>query len=172
MANRDNPNGFSPWGRTLQGGELELRPYTKLATYATAIYPGDVVNQVASGDLERSITPSTTLIVGVALDYGAASTLTDHMVADQPDMIFVAQTNDDTITVADKGSKADVVLGTGSLVLKRSRDEINGATVLTTGTLDLILLRLARIQGNADGEWARWEVVINKHLLNKGATGI
>ena len=172
MANRDNPNGFTPWGRTLGGGELELHPYQKDAAHATAIFPGDLLTREDDGFLSRTITPGTTSMIGVALDGVAASTLTSHMVCDQRDMIFVAQSDDATLTAAELGLKINAVLGTGSAALNRSRDEINGNTGNTTSTLDLELLRLARIQGNDHGEFARYEVLINKHLLNKGVDGV
>jgi len=172
MANRDNPNGFTPWGRTLGGGDLELHPYQKDAAHATAIFPGDLLTRDDDGFISRTITPGTTSMIGVALDGGAASTLTDHMVADQRDMIFVAQSDDATLTAAELGLKCNTVLGTGSAALNRSRDEIDGSESAVTATYDVHLLRLARIANNAHGAYARFEVLINKHLLNKGVVGV
>ena len=171
MANRDAPMGFSPWGRTLSGGELTLGAYKKAAGYGTAIYPGDLLTRINDGTLERSITPGTTSMIGVAMDGGALSVATEHNVADQPDMIFVGQA-DGSLAEADMGLKSNAIIGTGSLALNQSRDEINSAAEATTATLDLHLLRKADKVGNAFGAYVRLEVLINKHLLNKGVAGV
>src|SRR5512139_1552657 len=91
MANVDNPHGLRPLARTLSGGMPWVQLFTKAVGYATAIFQHDAVNQVADGSIEASATPGTTLYSGVALNYGAASTATEHLVITSPDAIFEAQ---------------------------------------------------------------------------------
>ena len=71
MANNNNPHGFRPLGWCLGGGPpFHFQSLQKAASYGTAIYPFDLVERATGGTIDTTITPGTTLMSGVALDYG------------------------------------------------------------------------------------------------------
>ena len=174
MANIDNPHGLRPLGICLGGGPQVFEEYSKAATYGTAIFVYDAVNRVADNTIEASATPGTTLYSGVALNYGAASSKTTHLVLISPDAIFEAQDDDDTtgLVEADMGLNANLILGAGSTTTHVSKHEIDQSTAQTTNTLDVHLLRLLNVPDNAAGAHARVELVFNKHRMAPGVAGV
>ena len=177
MANNNNPHGFRPLGWCLGGGPPFIQSLQKAASYGTAIYPFDLVERATGGTIDTTITPGTTLMSGVALDYGALSTLTNHLVIVSADAILEAQDDnhsaDGGIVAANMGQNANCIVSVaGSLTLKQSGHQINSATVQTTSTLDLKLLQLLNVPDNAFGANARIEVIINKHRMNPGVAGV
>lgn len=174
MANVDNPHGFLPVGYMVGGGPPATLELSKAATYAVAFYPGDLVHRVADGTLEsNSATPGTTRYSGVNLSPGAASTLTKHLVITDPKMVFEGQGDDDTdLDAADLGLNANALLSAGSATTGKSGHEIDASTKNTTNTLDLKLLQLHTVAGNAHGKWARIQVLINKHRMNPEVAGV
>ncbi len=91
MANVDFPHGIRPLGISLSGGPGTIEQFSKVVGYGTAIFVHDAINRVADGSIEASATPGTTLYSGVALDYGKASTATDHLCITNADALFEAQ---------------------------------------------------------------------------------
>jgi hypothetical protein len=174
MANRDNPHGLASLGRTLSGGCPSVSQYTKDADGATAIFVNDVVARDDDGKINPGGTPGTTTWQGVALNHGAGSTITKHLVVDSPDALFEAQDNaaTDGFAEVDMGLNANLVFGAGSAISLLSGHEINETGVNTTNTLDLHLLRLLDAPDNAYGAWGRIEVVFNKHRLLPGVAGV
>ncbi len=177
MANIDNPHGFRPLGICLSGGQPFIQSLAKAVGLGTAIYPYDLVARLADGSITSataSITPGTTLLSGVALDYGALSTATNHLVVASPDAIFEAQDNGGAgILAADLGLNANCIVSVaGTLALKKSGHQIATSTADVTATLDLHLLKLLAVPDNAHGANARIEVVINKHRMNPGVVGV
>jgi hypothetical protein len=176
MANRDNPHGLAPLGRTLRGGCPSIREYTKDAAYGTAIFIHDVVNREADGNIAPGGTPNTTTFQGVALNGGALSTLTKHLVMDSPDALYEAQDNGDTdgFAEADMGLMCDLEFNAGSAVTGISGHEIDeSAAADTTTDLDVKLLRLLDTPDNvAGGVHTRVEIVFNQHRLNPGVAGV
>ena len=170
MANVDYPHGFRPV-RHISGVPFQLEAFTKAASYGTALFIGDAVNQVADSTLETNGTPGTTLISGVCMNYGALSTLTDHLVIADPFVIFEAQT-DGSLVTADQGLNANILYGAGSTTTHISAYEINSATEDTTSTLDVKLLRLSPIHGNASGTNSVWEVQWNNHRRLAASAGV
>ena len=173
MANVDNPHGLRPLMRTLDGGLPLIEEYNKLATFGTAIFRNDGVARVASGDLETgvSITPGTTFYSGVALNYGALSTLTKHQVVTSPGAIYEAQA-DGSLLVADMGLNANLIMGAGSTTTQISGHEINSATENTTATLDVHMLQKLNVPDNEAGAYMRIECVFNNHRLMTQAAGV
>jgi len=165
MANTDNPHGLGWLGFTLSGGCGVIELMTKDASEAAAIFPGDAVNQEADGNIEaNSATPGTTAFSGVALNYGALSTLTTHSVLVSPDAIFEAQGDNGTnLDAVDAGLNANLILGAGVVATLKSGHEIDSSTKATTSTLDVKLRKLLAVEGNAYGEFARFEVMFNTH---------
>lgn len=185
MANLDNPSGFMPVMRSQAGGEISLMTYKKAAGYGTAIFAHDVVNQVADGTIERSITPATTLVSGVTLTPGAASTATEHRVIDDPFAIFIAQGDNNgqakgvehagsVLLEADAGLNCNVILRADTPLLQIGTDEIDASTKATTLGLDLKLLRRFNDGSgqNEYGAFSRWEVRFNNHRMAFGTAGV
>lgn len=175
MSNANNPHGFRPLGFCLGGGPPVLQSFAKAVGYATAIFPFDLVQRAADGSIDTSITPGTTLISGVALDFGAASTATNHMVIISPDAMFEAQDNAGGagILAVDLQLNANCIVSVaGNATSKLSGHQIADSTKATTSTLDLHLLQLLNVPENAFGPNARIEVVINKHRMNPGVAGV
>jgi hypothetical protein len=159
---------------TLEGGHPLIEKFTKLVGYGTAIFPGDAVNQVASGDLEVSATPGTTLYSGVALDYGAASKATEHLVIVSPGAYFVAQDNNDTdgFAAAERGLNANLELNAGSASKQISGHETDESTYNTTATLDVHLYDKLNVPDNAYGAYCRIVLTFNKHRRNPAVAGV
>jgi hypothetical protein len=173
MANINNPHGLMPLGTSLSGGPQAIQILQKVASNANAIYRYDPVARQADGSIGAdSITPGTTLYSGVSLNYGAASTLTDQAVVISPDAIYEVQCDSTAIAAGDMGANANLTLGAGSATTKMSGAVINGGSIATTSTLDLHLLGLFNIVGNAFGAYARIEVVFNKHRMAPGVAGV
>lgn len=171
MANTNKPMGLRPISRSLAGGPIQTVSRTKLAAYATRIRPFDVVNRVASGDIERSITPGTTLISGVSMNFGAASTLTEHQIIQDPFQLYMAQAGGATgLAAADAGLNANITLA--STALDFSDDIVNDATEAVTATLDLKVHDKVNDPDNTWGPFAKILVSINSHRLAAGTVGV
>jgi hypothetical protein len=178
MSNVNNPHGFRPLGWNLGGGPPVIVLMSKAAGLGTAIYPFDLVARLADGSITSataSITPGTTLISGVALDYGALSTATDHLIMISPDALFEGQDNAGGagILAADLQLNCNVIVSVaGTLATKKRGHQIADSTKDVTSTLDLHLLQLLNVPDNAFGPNARIVVVINKHRMNPGVAGV
>lgn len=192
MANPNTPFGFRPVTR-LGGIPYSLATYGKIATEATAIFQGDLLGKVADKvSLPESatsqyvpavasaydtglFTAGTSLWVGVAANYGAASTATVHQVVDEPDAVFIIQGKTGTTysTSSHVGKRANISLTTaGSTTTKQSGITVDGATIAATATLDLALRQIAMISPNAEGANAIFEVTINKHIFGQQTAGV
>lgn len=172
------------------GAPFSVTEYAKPATDANAIYLFDLLNKVSGGvALPESPTgyklptvqtgyqgtPGTTLLVGTSLAYGAASTASYHPVTDEPDVLYIGQCKTGTTiaTSTHVGRNANISLTTaGSTTTKQSGMSVDGATIATTSTLDLRILKVAMITPNAEGDSAILEVSINKHFFAQGAAGV
>ena len=174
MANVDNPHGLRPIMRAFGGGMAGIEKLSKVVGYGTAIFQHDAVNRVADGSIEASATPGTTLYSGVALNYGAASKATDHLVITDPDMIFEAQDNADAtgLVAADMGLNANLQLNAGSATTQISGHEINLTGADVTASLDVHLMRKLDVPENAYGTHCRVEIMFNKHRMAKAAVGV
>ena len=175
MANVDNPHGLRPLMRTIDGGEISLEEFDKDVNEAAAIFIFDLVNRETDGNIEANgATPATTLFNGVSLNYGAAATATKHQVIVNPGAIYEAQDNADTegFVTADQGLNANIELNAGSATTLISGHEVDESTWDVTASLDLKLLKLHPIPGNAYGPNARIQVMINKHRMNPVAVGV
>lgn len=200
MANVNAPFGLRPlryaWGAPYNGA---CNLY--FATGATgAIYIGDPVVLAGSANtaLVQGHEPGTLPTVTVAADgdgdpkhgvcigvlpvtnqstiYRADSTDRIIMVADDPSLVFEVQINTASTDWAetDVGSYANLLVGTGSTVTGLSA--WTGATTDGPSTTDvsneLLIMRLSSRVGNAVGEYAVWEVMINNHgYANVGDAG-
>lgn len=173
MANEIGILGIQPTGRGPSGGEMVVIPIEAAASYATAIFPHDAVNQVADGSIEASATPGTTTYTGTALEYGPPSTLTSHLVVLAESSCFWAKGDaSGTLAKADRGLNANLVLSAGSAVTKRSGHKIAESTKAVTATLDVKLRDLVQAPGNDYGAGATWEITFNKYRGAPGVVGV
>lgn len=175
MANVNAPYGFRSIGRTISGGEIELASFVALASYGTAIYIGDVIERNSAANVDRVITPGTTLISGVSMNFGAASTLRAILAIEQPGALFSVQSGATGFAYADLGLNANVKLGTGSATTKKSADIVDDGTTTapaTTNTYDLHVRALLNVPDNAYGAYSRMEVVFNQHRQNSTSVGV
>jgi hypothetical protein len=171
MANVNNPNGLIPIGRGPMGGPIVANQYTKPASDNAAIFKHDAVYAVADGQIKAG---RAAAFVGVSLNYGKASTLTEHLVVDNPDQLFETQDDGDSgsFAEADVGLNADLNVQTGNTTLLHSKHCVDISSKATTNSLDVQLLRLGRDPRNAFGQYARIEVRFNRHHLALGRTGV
>lgn len=159
MANVDNPFGFAFYSLNAPNPPL-VKTYVKLVGVAQAIYQNDVVFQAASSSLSEGKgaitpigTPGTTIIMGVALNRGAASLKTRHSIIVDQNAEFIAQDDGDTngVGVTEANLNANVSLGAGSDVTGFSGNEIDEAGIASSNALDLQLLGLYPGANNAFG---------------------
>jgi len=177
MANIDNPHGLMPLNRNFKGGASTLSRYIKQASYAYAIFKWDPVTRLAGylNGPASGITPGTTNLLGVAAQHSLASVLADDFeVYDQPDALFDVQEDNSgaaNAVQAKIGYLGNLTTGAGGSPTRDvSGVELSGTSINTTSSLDVKLLKLVPDPSNAFGAWARFEVLINKHLLNPGVT--
>jgi hypothetical protein len=179
MANNNNPHGLRPLGISLSGAALYFDILSKLAGYGTAIFVYDAVNRVSGGALQASATPGTTAYSGVSMNYGPASTATDHTVLLTPDAMYEAQDDGTTgngnagVVAIDLGLNANLVLSAGGATSPHlSGHQIAKSTAATTATLDAKLVNILNVPDNAFGPNCRVEIVFNKHRGAPGVAGV
>lgn len=187
MSNPNSPFGFRPIIRA-GGSPFSVTEYGKAAADANPIFHFDLVGHLTGGtpmplpenptyNLSRiqsgsQLTPGTSLWLGSAIGYGPASTASVHPVADQTDVIFIAQAQGATAmtTASHAGQNANVKLVAGSTTTKMSAMQVDSTTVATTSSLDLRIRQIAMIGPNVEGVNAILEVSINKHAFANATT--
>jgi len=166
MANRDNPNGFTPV-RHLTGGEIRTEAI-KLAAANAAIGVGDLLSRTNAGVFDRWASGA---VSGVAAQSSSASSGAEISAYIDPNIVFAAQTDDGTGTLtAQTGLNLNATAIAGTPVNGRSIYEIDESSGATTADLPLKVIGISKQVGNAFGAFNRLEVVINNHDL-KGGTG-
>jgi len=184
MANVDNPFGFRPVrhrnGAPYNGSG---NVYHVAVGDAQVIAPGDPVLVTGTGDTfgipDVARATAGSRITGIMLgrtdgegtllqdDTLNTVTLTSQyiLVADDPDLMFQIQSDGD-LDAIDLSSNADLVFavpGTG-----KSSVEIDSTSHNVTATLQVRVIRLARLPRNALGANAIAEVMINLHTNSPG----
>lgn len=175
MANVNNPYGLKPTMRSLVGGPVELEQYSKPANYGKAIRKWDAVTLLSTAVLgvAADITPGTTLYLGVAMDYAAASTLSNHLVIINPFALYDAQGHATStgIVAADVGANVNLLLTDGpptGAPTETSANELDDSAIDTNILKDVHLIKLVSSPDNAVGVHARFEVMFNKHFYHGG----
>ena len=178
------------------------QPYFCNSSYATALFLGDpvvkngtsntaaagVAKKFAAGTLpEVELTTAgdgnatTGVIVGFEANpdglgqiYRSASTERVAYVVDDPDVVFEIQTDSANATAAtDVGANANIVYThAGDTNTGLSGAELNTASMTTTSTYQLKMLRLVDREDNELGENSKFEVLINNHTEEAGTDGI
>jgi hypothetical protein len=181
MANPNNPHGLRPLGTSITGGAVAVSKFSKAVGDTQAIYRQDVLARAAGGAVSSAgLTPGTTFIQGVSLDFGAASKATDHLVITDPGALFECQSDlsatGGTVSVvaANMGLNANLTAWAAGSTLppNLSITQISATSAATTSTLDVHLLGLYADIQNAFGNYCRIEIFINKHRFNGVTAGV
>jgi hypothetical protein len=181
MANVDAARGLQV--ATSPYGSIKATLYPITVAYGTSLFRGDPIVVAAAGTAE--IGTAGAAIMGSALGFfdvdmvpinyyvGSTATQAYVLVADDVNQEFIIQEDGDTSDLAatSVANNVNIIAGTGSSVTGESRYEIDSSSLNTTATLNLRLIRLERIQGNAYGDWAKWRVKINYHQAGFGTVG-
>jgi hypothetical protein len=188
MANVDKAFGLRPLGNLSASGSQKQYGYEIADNQAGAIYQGDLVT-LKDGYILQFDPASHSAAVGVfnGCNYidpttgkptwsnyypGSVNITQGKIVAevlDDPNQLFIIQ-NDGTSTAADYGKNADIVVGTGSTTTGVSANVLDTSSIATTAALNLKIVGLWDIPGNAVGEFAVVVVKINEHLY--GSAGV
>lgn len=200
MANVNAPFGLRPSKKSANGVmTMGVNPYYVRSDYSTALFVGDAIVKTGTANLtafqgfEPGTLPtvnkitagtgnaSTGVVVGFSVDpnglanqYNPASTERIAYVLDDANASFYIQ-DDATATLAstDVGANFNLVITTaGSTTTGQSGTMLAANTTATTATLQLTILRLAPIPGNALGANAIWEVRLNNHTEAPNTAGI
>jgi hypothetical protein len=185
MANANGPRGLKPV-RKVGGGCITLTEYS-IATDATAIYTGDVVEMTGTGANVAKAAAENVDNIGVfaGCRYKAAdgeikfsaywpgsvsATEAVALVYDDPDIVFEVQ--GDSVAAADVGTLVDWNVGTPNATtgLSGLYAVVNGATGLTGKGLRI--MRLVPRPDNAYGAYAKIEVSFAEHALKGVVAGV
>lgn len=188
MANVDKAFGLRPLGNLSASGSQKQYGYEIADNQAGAIYQGDLVT-LKDGYILQFNPASHSAAVGVFngcnyIDpttgkptwsnyYPGSVNITQGKITaeviDDPNQLFIIQ-NDGTSTAADYGKNADIVVGTGSTTTGVSANELDTSSIATTAALNLKIVGLWDVPGNAVGANAVVVVKINEHLY--GSAGV
>jgi hypothetical protein len=188
MANVDKAFGLRPLGNLSASGSQKQYGYEIADNQAGAIYQGDLVT-LKDGYILQFDPASHSAAVGVFNGcnytdpttgkptwknyYPGSVNITQGKITaeviDDPNQLFIIQ-NDGTSTAADYGKNADIVVGTGSTTTGVSANELDTSSIATTAALNLKIVGLWDVPGNAVGANAVVVVKINEHLY--GSAGV
>lgn len=188
MANIDKAFGLRPMGNLSATGAQAQYGYEIADNQSGAIYQGDLVT-VYDGYLVKFLPASHTAAVGVfnGCNYidpttgkptwknfypGSVNITSGKIIADvidDPSQLFLIQADED-IVQADIGKNADVVGTGGSTTTGVSTMELDSSTIANTAALNLKIVGLYDVPGNALGNFAVVVVKINEHLY--GSAGV
>lgn len=194
MANANSAFGLRPV-RYLGGGPYNgaTNMYVAPASYGTNMFIGDPVvvtgtsSAGISGGAYQQINVATAgathqitgVIVGfvptpgiVSLGYGAASTLRQVLVADDPALLFEVQEDSDgnAVELSEVGLNANLASGAGSAYTKRSGWLLDSTSAGSDATYQLTIRGFAdRVDNTAVENYAKLLVSINIHTNRLGA---
>jgi len=188
MANVDKAFGLRPMGNLSATGAQAQYGYEIADNQSGAIYQGDLVT-IFDGYLVKFAPASHTAAVGVfngcqyidpttgkptwknyypgSVNITAGKIIAD--VIDDPAQLFLIQADED-IVQADIGKNADVVGTGGSTTTGVSTMELDSSTIANAAALNLKIVGLYDVPGNALGNFAVVVVKINEHLY--GSAGV
>ena len=195
MANVSEKFGLRPY-RKLDGTPLvgAQNRYTIASGYATAIYQGDMVEPLTSGNIQKHGANTSDAVVGVfngcfyTADSGkptwskywpASTSATDAVafVIDDPNVLFEAQEDSTDIGAswpANRGSNANFVsTHAGSTKTGRSKQELDSDNI-TAATANFRIVELSKDPDNSDTASANCNflVRVNEGLYYDNAAGI
>ena len=192
MANVIEKYGLRPV-RQLNGSPFinAQNRYRIAANYGTAIYQGDLVIPVSSGNIERATANTSNAVVGVfngcfytdpttqkptfSNFYPGTVNASDiiAMVVDGPDTVFEVKSNA-SFAVADLFRNYSITNVTGSTKTGISFAQLDVATSGTTGTFAVQSIDITQDPFNSDLTASNVGVLvrINNHFYRQGGTGL
>jgi hypothetical protein len=188
MANVDKPFGLRALGNLSATGGQKQYGYEIADNQSGAIYQGDLVT-VYDGYLVKFAPATHTAAVGVfnGCNYidpttgkptwknyypGSVNITQGKIIADvidDPNQLFIIQV-DESVAQTQVGFNADVVGTGGSTTTGVSTMELDSSTIAKTAALNLKIVGLWDVPGNAYGTNAVVVVKINEHLY--GSAGV
>jgi hypothetical protein len=188
MANTDKAFGLRPLGNLSATGAQKQYGYEIADSQAGAIYQGDLVT-IVNGYVVKFVPATHAAALGVFngcfyIDpttgkptwknyYPGSVNITEGEIVadvlDDPSQLFIIQADED-IEKADIGKNADVIGTGGSTTTGVSSMELDSSTIADTAALNLKIVGLWNVPGNAFGDFAVVVVKINEHLY--GSTGV
>lgn len=191
MANVSEKFGLRPY-RKLDGTPLAgaQNRYTIASGHTTAIYQGDVVKPLTSGNIDRHTAGGTDPVVGVFngcfytdpttkkptySNYypgGIAASDITAFVIDDPDAVFLVD-SDSTFARSSLFSNYDVTNTTGVTATGISKCQLDHSTGDTTNTLLLQAIDISQDPDNSDTSVSNANILvrINNHFYRSG-TGL
>lgn len=145
---------------------------TEIQGHAAGTLPTVTVGLDGSGDPMLGVCVGVLPVTETSTRYRENSTDRIILVADDPDLIFTAQTGGTGTEFAgtDVGLNCVLLAASGSTVTGNSGWYLNIATApATTAAYQFRLERLAAYPNNAIGAYSQWEVMSNLHQLTPGA---
>jgi hypothetical protein len=188
MANIDKAFGFRPIGNLSATGAQKQYGYEIEDNQNGAIFQGDLVT-IVGGYVVKFLPATHAAALGVfnGCSYidpttgkptfknfypGSVNITSGKIIADvidDPSQLFLIQADED-IVQADIGKNADVVGTGGSTTTGVSTMELDSSTIADTAALNLKIVGLYNVPGNALGDFAVVVVKINEHLY--GSSGV
>ena len=188
MANVDKAFGLRPLGNLSATGAQKQYGYEIADSQSGAIYQGDLVT-IVNGYVVKFVPATHAAALGVFngcfyIDpttgkptwknyYPGSVNITEGEIVadvlDDPSQLFIIQADED-VEKADIGKNADVVGTGGSTTTGVSSMELDSSTIADTAALNLKIVGLWNVPGNAFGDYAVVVVKINEHLY--GSTGV
>jgi hypothetical protein len=181
MANTSRINGFRAVKMLNGVANIPANLYFVPSSYATAMYPGDVVKLAGSSDTEGKyetvqLAAAGDAVVGVIRAFfpdptnlnvdglgNAASTARYVWVEDHPDTVFEAEASNGTPVNTDVGLNVNHAVGTPNTTFDRSGAYLDFGTEATTATLTFKILGIATRPDNEIGASCKLLVKINNH---------
>lgn len=165
---------------TISGSPINGNLKKRQMTGATAIFPGDFVKlddatgrvvPAAAGDTLLGVCVSVVVDNGIASTvhpgYASASSGAYLLVAEGPDYLFEIQEDPSgtALAIANIGSNADILAGSGNTSLGSSGHELARSTVTdgVPGSAQLRIIDKVDKVDNALGDYCKWVVRINEH---------
>jgi len=177
MANTDAPFGLNPVGKIGSGPPQKASSYSTLATYATAIFQGDMV-KLNAGNVElfaAADAASIGVFWGANYDDStgkptftnqkAASLATTVFVYDDPYQVFEVQ-GDGASQQSNLGAKADISATAGNTTNGSSKQELVVSSFASGSAINLTVVNFSSnpARGNVGDANLVYEVLINEHL--------
>jgi len=188
MANVDKAFGLRPLGNLSATGAQKQYGYEIADNQSGAIYQGDLVT-LSGGYVVKYDSSLHTAALGVFngcsyIDptsgkptwknfYPGSVNITAGVitaeVVDDPNQLFLIQADEDVVQ-ADIGLNANIAYTAGSSTTGVSGTELDSSTIADTAALNLKIVGLYNVPGNALGDFAVVVVKINEHLY--GSSGV
>jgi hypothetical protein len=170
MANVDNPHGFAPL-KSLGGGDMVAREYIKAAADGTRLGINDPVTFTGAVDTIEQYDQDDP-ILGVTLNFGAGTTLTNQsVILAFEDTLFEAQ-EDANMGKAAEGAGANTIAAVAAnTTTGHSKFEISSTAA--AAVRDLHLYQVAPyIDNDGASTNARWFILFNDRQYANAIAGI